>query len=133
MALGFPTTLRNTMLGDINTAANAGAAAAKLRIYTGPRPATGGAATTLLAELTMSDPAFAAASGGAMSAAAITTDASADATGTAAWFRIVDSNNVVVLDGDVGTGGTDLVLNTTSIVAGSPVAVSSLVITAGNP
>lgn len=133
MALGLVANVRNDFLSAINTRANAGATAALLRIYSGPRPATGGTATTLLAELTMSDPAFNAPAAGAMTAAAITTDAAANATGTAVWFRIVDSNGVAVLDGDVGVAGTDLTLNTTSIVVGTPVAVSSLVITAGNP
>ena len=64
MSLGLATALRNSRLDAINTAINAGAGADLIRIYDGTRPATGGAATTLLAELTCTDPAAAAASGG---------------------------------------------------------------------
>jgi len=38
-----------------------------------------------------------------------------------------------VLDGDVGTSGSDLNLNSVSIVATGSVAVSSFTITAPNP
>lgn len=133
MALAYATTLRNARLDAINTAANAGAGAALLRIYDGTRPATGGTATTLLAELTFSDPAFGAAGSGIITAAAITQDASANATGTATWFRVVDSSATFVMDGNVGTSGSDLNMTTTSIVATQPVSCSSFVITEGNP
>lgn len=62
MALAFATTLRNAMLDEIKTALDAGAGAALIRIYDGTRPATGGTATTLLAELTCTDPSAGAAS-----------------------------------------------------------------------
>lgn len=133
MALAYATTLRNARLDAINTAANAGAGAGLLRIYDGTRPATGGTATTLLAELTFSDPAFGAAGSGIITAASITQDSSANATGTATWFRVVDSSATFVMDGNVGTVGSDLNMTTTSIVATQPVSCSSFVITEGNP
>lgn len=133
MALGMLAALRNNMLDEITALFDAGAGAGKLRIYDGTRPATGGTATTLLAELTLTDPSAAAASGGVLTLSAIADDASADATGTATWFRIVDSNNVFVLDGNVGTSGSDLNLNSTAITVGGAVSVTSFVITAGNP
>jgi len=133
MAIAYVSTLRNTRMDAINTAANAGAGAALLRIYDGTRPATGGTATTLLAELTFTDPAFAAASGGVLTASAITQDSSANATGTASWFRVVDSSGNAVMDGNCGTSGSDLNLTTLSIVATQPVSCSSFVLTEGNP
>ena len=133
MAIAYASTLRNTRMDAINTAANAGAGAALLRIYDGTRPATGGTATTLLAELTFTDPAFAAASGGVLTASAITQDSSANATGTASWFRVVDSSATFVMDGNCGTSGSDLNLTTLSIVSTQPVSVSSFVLTEGNP
>lgn len=111
---------------------DAGAGAGKLRIYDGTQatdPDTAIGAQVLLAELTYSDPAFGAcadaAPGGRGTASAITADASANATGTATWFRVLDSNNVARFDGSVGTSSADLVLNTTSIVSGANVAISS--------
>lgn len=132
MALAFATTLRNAMLDDITAAFDAGAGAGLFRIYDGTRPATGGTATNLLAELTMSDPSAAAAASGVWTASAITSDSSANATGTATWFRGVDSTGTFVVDGNVGTSGSDLNLNSTSITAGQQVSVTSWTITAGN-
>lgn len=132
MALAFATTLRNSMLDQIKTALDAGSGAALIRIYDGTRPATGGTATTLLAELTCTDPSAGAASSGVLTFSSITQDSSANATGTATWFRMVDSSATFVMDGNVGTSGSDLNLTTTSIVATQPVSISSATITAGN-
>lgn len=132
MTVAYIAALRNTRLNAVTSQIDAGSGAGKLRIYNGTRPATGGTATTLLAELTFSDPSFPAASAGAMTANAITQDSSADNTGTATWARIVDSDNNFVMDMDVGTSGSDLNLSTVSIVAAAAVQVTSCVITAGN-
>lgn len=133
MALAYLVALRNSMLDEINTLVNAGAGPGTLRIYDGSRPATGGAATTLLAELTFGDPAFAAAAAGVLTANAIIDDSSANAAGTATWFRVVDSVGTFVYDGDVATSGSDLNLNTTTFSVGLNVSVTSLTITEGNP
>lgn len=130
MALAYATTLRNAMLDEITTAAGN---AALLRIYDGSRPATGGTATTLLAELTCGTPFAAGASSGVLTLGSITQDASANASGTATWFRIVTSGGTFVLDGNVGTSGSDLNLTTTTITSGQPVSVTSFTITEGNP
>lgn len=130
MTTGYNVTLRNAQLDAITTFAGN---AALLRIYDGSRPATGGTATTLLAELTCGSPFAAASSSGTLTANAITQDSSANATGTATWFRIVKSDGTThVLDGSVGTSGADLNLTSTSIVATEPVSVTSLVVTRGN-
>lgn len=131
MALAYSSTLRNARMDAITTAAGA---SALLRIYDGTRPATGGTATTLLAELTCNATFAPGASGGVLTLNAITQDSSANATGTATWFRIVKSDGTTfVLDGNVGTSGSDLNMTTTSIVSTQPVSVSSFVITEANP
>ncbi len=131
MTLGLNETLRNNQLDEITARAGA---SALLRIYDGSRPATGGAATTLLAELTCNATFAAAASSGVLTLNAITADSSANASGTATWFRIVQSGGSThVLDGSVGTSGQDLNLNSTSITAGGSVSVTSFTITAPNP
>lgn len=130
MTTGYNALLRNAQLDAITTFAGN---AALLRIYDGSRPATGGTATTLLAELTCGSPFAGAAAAGVLTANAITGDTSANATGTATWFRIVKSDGTThVLDGSVGTSGQDLNLTSTSIVATEPVNVTSLTITRGN-
>lgn len=130
MALGVNVTTRNAWLDAITTRAGA---SALLRIYDGTQPATGGAATTLLAELTCNATFAPAASSGVLTLNAITADSSANATGTATWFRIVQSGGSThVLDGTVGTSGADLNLSSVSIVATGNVAISSFTITAPN-
>jgi hypothetical protein len=134
MALGFTVATRNNRLDEITALIDAGTAGF-LRIYDGTRPTNADTAVggqTLLAELTMSATSFPAASSGSMTANAITDDSSANATGTASWFRIVDSAGNAVVDGDVGTSGSDLNLNTTAIASGVTVSVTSLVLTDGN-
>lgn len=112
---------------------------ATLRIYSGTPPANADASlsgNTLLAQLTMSNPAFGNAAdanpGATATAAAITSDSSADATGTATFFRILTGTaGTVVMQGTVSAsgGGGDLELVTTSIVAGVVVSISSLTVT----
>lgn len=130
MALAYSTTIRNSRMDAITTAVGA---SGLLRIYDGSRPATGGSATTKLAELTGNATFAPSASGGVLTLNSIAQDASADATGTATWFRWVSSGATFCVDGNVGTSGSDLNLTTTAIVATQPVSVTSFVITEGNP
>ena len=133
MALGFDVTLRNNMLDEITARAGA---SALLRIYDGTRPATGGAVTNLLAQLTCNATFAAAASSGVLTMNSIASDTSAAATGTATWFRIVQSDGSThAMDGDVSTvaaGTGDMQLDDTAIVLGGTVAISSGTFTAGN-
>ena len=130
MALAYLVATRNARLDAITTSAGA---SALLRIYDGARPATAGAATTLLAELVCNAVFAPAAAAGVLTANAIAQDASANATGTASWFRIVKADGTTfVMDGSVGVSGSDLNLTTTSIVITQPVSVTSFVISEGN-
>ena len=130
MAVGYSTTLRNARLDAITTAIGA---SGLLRIYDGTRPASGGAATTLLAQLALSATFAPAAAAGVLTASAIASDSSADATGTATWARLTTSGGTFVADLGVATSGQEVTLNTTAIVITGTVTCSSLVITAGNP
>lgn len=127
--LGYVTSLRNAQLDAITTAIGSNGL---LRIYDGSRPATGGTATTLLAQLALSATAAAAASSGVLTFSSITNDSSADATGTATWHRFTTSGGSAVIDGSTGTSGADLNFNTVSFVSGAVIAVTSYTITAGN-
>src|ERR1044072_8284955 len=133
MALGINVTTRNAMLDGITSRAGA---SALLRIYDGSRPATGGSATTLLAQLTCNATFAPGASSGVLTLNSIASATSARGTGTATWLRIVQAGGSThVRDGSVsrvaaGTG--DLQLDSTSIVLGGTVAVSSATIPAGN-
>lgn len=128
MALGYVATLRNNQLAQITTSVGT---SGKIRIYSGTRPATGGTETTVLAELPCSATFAPAPSGGVLTVNAITS-ATASASGTASWFRVLTSANAAVVDGDVGTSGSDLNLNSTAITSGGSVSITSFTITAGN-
>lgn len=118
-----------------NAAANAEADAlavlangGTLCVYDGTQPADADTAVTaqnLLAELTLSNPAFGSASGGVITANAIGADADADATGAASWFRVKSSGGAGLWDGSVGISGCDLNLNSISIQQHANVAISS--------
>ena len=129
MPLTFDATVRNAMLDAITTQIGG---VALLRFYDGVRPATGGTATTLLAELVCNATFAPSASGGVLTLNAIASDTAANATGTAAWFRILTSAAVFKVDGSVGVSGSDLNMTTVSFVLGAAIAVSSYAITAGN-
>jgi len=138
MAAGYVTALRTSRLQALADAINAGAGPGTIKIYTATRPATGAGigGATLLATLTFSDPCHSANAAGVLTLAAITSDVSADATGTAAWARIESSAPGFVADISVSAtgGGGDLQLNTTSIVTGGTVAIATGgTITDGNP
>lgn len=104
-----------------------------IQIRTGAQPATVATAAsgTLLGTLTLSATAFGAATGGVCTAATITGDTSADATGTAGYFRCYDGAGTAVIDGSItGTGGGgDMVLDSTSITAGGTINVTAWTIT----
>jgi|DEB19_MinimDraft_2_1074335.scaffolds.fasta_scaffold02493_9 hypothetical protein len=131
MTLRYATNLRNAKVDAITTFMGN---ASLTRIYDGTQPATGGTATTLLAELTNGTPYAAGGAAGVLTLSAITQDSSANATGTATWFRQVKSDGTTHgMDGTVGTSGADLNLVTVSIVATQPVQITSFTITDGNP
>lgn len=103
-----------------------------LRIYSGTAPANIDAAlgaAVLLATLPLSATAFGAASSGVATANAITS-ATAAASGTASFFRVLESDGTTgVYQGTVGTSGAELNLSTVSILAGGTVSVSSMTYT----
>lgn len=133
MAIGFSTAVRNAQMDAITTAAGN---AAMLRIYDGARPATGGAISTqtLLAELECGSPLAAAASSGTLTFNAVTSDTSANASGTATWARLTTSGGTFVADFSVGlvASGEDIEVNNTAITLGQQVDLVSGTITAGN-
>lgn len=123
-----------SILTSLAALADAGASGAVLRVYNGTMPVnldTALSGNTLLAQLTMSTTAFNAPTdanpGATMSAAAITDDSSADASGTPTFCRILDSNlnPVMQLTAAVGSGEVNF---GAAIVAGQPVQITSLTV-----
>lgn len=102
-----------------------------LQVRTGAQPTNVGDAAqgTLLGTLTFSATAFGASSTGVATAAAITSDTSADASGTAGHFRLLRGNGNIHSDGTCGQGSGDLNFDNNVIVAGGVIAISAMTIT----
>lgn len=131
MALQFSTTVRNARLDTIESTIGT---TPTLEIRSGSAPANCATADsgTVLATFTLPSDWMAAASGGAKAiAGGPWQDTSADATGTAAHFRIKQSSTCH-LQGTVGQGSGDLSLDNTSIVAGQTVSITAFTITDAN-
>ncbi len=131
MAITINTTLKNTLLDGIDTVFNGGT----LTIRTGSAPGANNAASgTVLATITLPADAFAAASSGTKALSGTWQDTSADATGTAAHFRLVNSGSTQVLEGTVTAtgGGGDMTLDNTSIAAGQQVTITSFTLGSTN-
>ena len=120
---------RNAAIAAVTARIDNGSGAGKIRIYSGTKPAgpdTALSGQTLLAEFTCQDPAFTAGATGVQTldvTPAMTTVGLA--AGTAAWARMVDSNNVAEIDLTVGTSAADLILNTTTISVGLALEITS--------
>lgn len=125
-----------TMLDVLVDALDAGGGPGIIEVRTGTPPAatTDADTGTLLATLTLSTTAFGASANDPGNhrakaiAATITSDTSADNTGTAGYFRSKTTGAVVIIQGTAGTAAADLILNTASITAGDTVAVSSWIV-----
>lgn len=103
-----------------------------IQIRTGAQPTNvaDAAAGTLLGTLTFSATAFGAPSTGVVTAAAITSDTNADASGTAGHARLLDSVAAIHSDATCAQGSGDFNFDNSVIVAGGTIAVSSLTLTA---
>ena len=119
MAVVHTTATRNALADLIDDRVNAGAGPGTLGFQT--------SGDVEVATLTFSDPAFGAASGGVITAGAITSDTNATG-GTIAKARFKDSTGTEVLSCSVTAtgGGGDIELNSVVVSAGQEVAVSSL-------
>ena len=134
MALQYSVTVRNAQLDAVETTVGT---APLLRIYSGSAPANCAAAAsgTLLAEATLPSDWMEAASSGSKALSGTWQDASANATGTAAHWRLYDSAGTTChAQGTVTVtgGGGDMTLDNTSIASAQSVTITSFTITAGN-
>lgn len=128
----FVDSVKNSVLTPLKNAIDAGSGGGTVKLYTGTQPTQASDAVTtqkLLGILTFSQPCGVVASG-ALSMSTIDPEDIALYTGTATWARIADSAGNTVMDVNVSVtgGGGALQLNTTSIVSGGPILISSFVI-----
>lgn len=134
MAIQLSAAVRNGMLDAVESTIGVSAV---LKIRTGAAPADVATADsgTVLATLNLPSDWMAAASSGSKALTGTWQDASADATGTAAHFRIYASDGTTAhIQGTVTatSGGGDIELQNTSIAAGQSITITSFTLTAGN-
>jgi hypothetical protein len=124
MAVTYSTAVKTLRMQAVADAIDAGASSGTLEIGTTAMGST-------LATFTLVEPC------GTVSGAVLTLDfdpdiseSSADASGTAAAAQIKNGSGTVVISGlTVGTSGTDIVLDSTSITAGQTVTLTAGTIT----
>jgi hypothetical protein len=134
MAIQFSVPVRNARLDAVETAIGA---TPIMRIRSGAAPANCAAADTgtVLATLALPADWMAAASGGTKARLGTWEDASADAAGVAAHFRIYDAAGTTChWQGTVsGTGGGgDMEVSNVNFAAGQPFTVTSFTLTEAN-
>lgn len=134
MALQYSVSVRNAQLDALETTCGASAI---LRIRSGTVPANCAAADsgTVLATINLPSDWMAAASSGSKAKSGTWEDTSADATGTAAHWRLYASDGTTChAQGTITAtgGGGDMTLDNTSINSGQTVTVTSFTISAGN-
>lgn len=135
MALKYSVTVRNARLDAIETTVGTSAI---LKIRTGAPPANCAAADsgTVLSTVNLPSDWMAAAASGEKLKSGTWEDTSADATGTAAHFRIYDSGGSTChIQGtvtSVATGTGDMLVDNDAFAAGQNFTVSSFKITSAN-
>lgn len=134
MAVQFSVAVRNARLDAIETTIGASAV---LKIRSGAPPATVATADsgTVLATLSLPADYMAAAASGSKAKSGTWEDTSADATGTAAHFRLYASDGTTAhMQGTVTAtgGGGDMTVDNTSFAAAQPFTVTGFTITDGN-
>lgn len=137
MATRIGTSAATAAVDAVSALLNAGT----VEIRTGSQPASVGTAATgtLLGTLTLSATAFGAATTANPSVAtanAITGDTSADASGTAGWFRAYRSagnGSTAIIDGSITAsgGGGDMIISNVNVVAGGTLDITEWTISLG--
>lgn len=136
MAIQLNVATRNARLDAIEST---NSTSCSLEIRSGAQPATCATAGsgTVLATINLPSDWMAAASGGAKAIAGTWQDAAADASGTAAHFRVYNSqatkdNTTCFMQGSVGTSGTDMIVDNVSFGVGQQFTVTAFTLTDGN-
>ena len=127
MAYRLATATRNAACDAIVDLLDSGT----IQIRTGTQPTNVGDAAggTLLGTLTFGATAFGAASTGVATANSITSDTSADNSGTAGHARILTSGAAIHSDADCAQGSGTVNFDNSVIVAGGTIAISSATVT----
>ena len=134
MSLQYSVSVRNAKLDAVETTIGT-SAVLKIRTGSAPSDCSQADSGTVLATMSLPSDWMANASSGSKAKSGTWNDTSADATGTAAHFRVYESTATTChIQGTVTAtgGGGDMTLDTTSITSGQTVTVTAFTLTAGN-
>ncbi len=135
MALQLSVAARNARLDAIETTLGGTARLAIYQLAGGTAPANCAAAIagTVLATVDNPGDYFTAASGGSMVKTGTWSDTSADAAGTAQFFRLCRGGGTICdLQGTVGTATTDMIVDNAVFAAGQTFTVTTFTLTDAN-
>lgn len=121
MSITHSTETRNAIADQVDSEVNTGTATAgDFQII--------GTGTTVLVEITLSDPAFDAASGGSITLQGVPLTTTATAGGAASTFKIRDKDDSTIFSGSIdSTGSPDLTIDNKNINQSQSVKIDSLV------
>lgn len=122
MAITHATAVRSVLANAIDDQVNGGSSFGKLKILT--------SGDSVLATVTLQDPAFGSASSGVITLQGTPLSTTATGDGAAAKFTCTDSDNNIIFTGSVGLSASDLTIDNTSILTGQTVTISSMTYTA---
>jgi hypothetical protein len=134
MAIKLSEAVRNARLDAIETTIGT-SAVLKIRSGAAPAAITDADSGTVLASLTLPSDWMAAAESGSKAKSGTWEDASADANGTAAHFRLYASNGTTQhMQGTVTAtgGGGDMTVDNTSFASGQAFTITGFTLTDGN-
>jgi hypothetical protein len=129
MTIQYSTAVNNARLDAIETIVGA---SAKLKVYTGTKPANcaTSATGTLLVDMDLPSDWMSAASANSKAKSGTWTGVGA-ASGVAGYFRITNTDGTAVgIQGSAGTSGADMIFDNTNIAVEQAVTVTSFTISA---
>jgi hypothetical protein len=136
MAIQMNAATRNARLDTIEST-NGTSCALEIRSGAPPADCATAGSGTVLATINLPTDWMAAASAGSKAKAGTWQDASADATGTAAHFRIYNSqatkdNTTCFMQGTVATSAADMIVDSASFTAGQSFTINTFTLSDGN-
>lgn len=133
MTVQYSTAVRNARMNQLLSDMAVASSTSYIQIRTGAPPANCAAADTGTILAIINLPAnFMTLAGAVASKAGTWSDASADAGGTMGHFRLKIADGTCIIQGTVGTSGTDMITDAATLTAGQVFNVLSFTITDSN-
>jgi len=131
--IGMSENTRNVRLQAIINEMDSSLTNGRISFYNGARPVTGGLVTSLIGEVTLSNPSGSVYEG-VLVFNLILDELSTNLTDNVTWARITNGNGDFVMDLDCGEDGSgaEIIFDTISCIAGGKISIISGLIIEGN-